>query len=613
MIGTGHYTKTNILSSIKLDKLDNPHNSHMQNKENSLYYPVDLDSFDNFSFESDKLTRSIESSDSIKYNTNDPLYLSLYFIVNQFGGVKYKWTTLHHNGVLFPPDYIQHHVPIVYDGQDINLDKESEEVATLYAAFLGTEYIENKIFNRNFWNDFKRILHKNGHANITEFDKLSFNKIRMFLDEKKVEKKEMSLEEKAEEKEQKDAIAEKYKYCEIDGKKEAVGNFRVEIPSLFRGRGNNKSSGKLKRRLFPEDFTLNLSDDAPIPDPQIPGRTWGKIVHDRTVDWLASWKDPISGKTKYVWLSSTSELKSKNDIEKFETARKLKRKIKTIREKYTEDMNSSDIKLRQTATAVYLIDTFALRVGNEKGESDTADTVGVTSLRVEHLTLMDDGMIKFDFLGKDSIRYLNIAHVPDIVYNNLKDFVAHKTKDDQLFDKINSNDINKYLQKFMKNLTAKVFRTYNASNTFSQELKKVTKKMEGYNKPDKIKLLLEHFNKANIKVAKLCNHQKNVSKTFTQQIDKINDKITELKHKIKNSTPAHAAKIRKTIKGLKMKKQIKSETRNISLGTSKVNYIDPRITIAFIKQNDIPPEKLFTKALMDKFKWAFTVDKDFKF
>ena len=189
MIGTGHYTKTNILSSIKLDKLDNPHNSHMQNKENSLYYPVDLDSFDNFSFESDKLTRSIESSDSIKYNTNDPLYLSLYFIVNQFGGVKYKWTTLHHNGVLFPPDYIQHHVPIVYDGQDINLDKESEEVATLYAAFLGTEYIENKIFNRNFWNDFKRILHKNGHANITEFDKLSFNKIRMFLDEKKVEKK----------------------------------------------------------------------------------------------------------------------------------------------------------------------------------------------------------------------------------------------------------------------------------------------------------------------------------------------------------------------------------------------------------------------------------------
>ena len=123
-----------------------------------------------------------------------------YWMLTQLGGANKKWTTLEHNGVMFPPEYIQHFTPIIYKGKEIILDKDSEEVATLYAALLGTEYIENKIFNRNFWNDFKRILHKNGHANITEFDKLSFNKIRMFLDEKKVEKKEMSLEEKAEEK-----------------------------------------------------------------------------------------------------------------------------------------------------------------------------------------------------------------------------------------------------------------------------------------------------------------------------------------------------------------------------------------------------------------------------
>jgi hypothetical protein len=38
-----------------------------------------------------------------------------------------------------------------------------------------------------------------------------------------------------------------------------------------------------------------------------------------------------------------------------------------------------------------------------------------------------------------------------------------------VFDKITSNDINKYLQSFMKDLTAKLFRTYNASNIFQKE------------------------------------------------------------------------------------------------------------------------------------------------
>ena len=38
------------------------------------------------------------------------------------------------------------------------------------------------------------------------------------------------------------------------------------------------------------------------------------------------------------------------------------------------------------ATAMYLIDHLALRVGNEKSE-DEADTVGCCSLRVEHVTL----------------------------------------------------------------------------------------------------------------------------------------------------------------------------------------------------------------------------------
>jgi DNA topoisomerase-1 len=53
--------------------------------------------------------------------------------------------------------------------------------------------------------------------------------------------------------------------------------------------------------------------------------------------------------------------------------------------------------------------------------------------------------------------------------------------------------------------------------------------------------------------------------------------------------------------------------KNISLGTSKQNYIDPRISVAFIKKFNIPIEKVFNQALQKKFQWALEVDEEFKF
>lgn len=66
----------------------------------------------------------------------------------------------------------------------------------------------------------------------------------------------------------------------------------------------------------------------------------------------------------------------------------------------------------------YLIDKLALRVGNEKGE-DEADTVGCCSLRVEHIKFEKKNTITFDFLGKDSMQYLNTVVVEPLVYKQL--------------------------------------------------------------------------------------------------------------------------------------------------------------------------------------------------
>jgi len=279
-----------------------------------------------------------------------------------------------------------------------------------------------------------------------------------------------------------------------------------------------------------------------------------------------------------------------------------------------------------------MIDNFALRVGNEKGE-DQADTVGLTNLRVEHVKFMDNNKISLDFLGKDSIRYKNTHVVNPDVYNNLFQFVQNKSNKDQLFDKIDSNSINKYLQGFMKGLTAKVFRTYNASNLFRKELDKVNKRLDSLssnnnnnNSDDTIKILLQEFNKANAKVALLCNHQKTVSKTFDSQMDKIDNAILKSKNKIKDiqkdlnkntkNSKKYNERIRKIknfIKELKAKKSLKLDTKKISLETSKANYIDPRITVAFIKKHNLPVDKVFSKALQEKFKWAFDVTPEWKF
>ena len=91
---------------------------------------------------------------------------------------------------------------------------------------------------------------------------------------------------------------------------------------------------------------------------------------------------------------------------------------------------------RQRATAVYLIDQFALRAGNEKGE-DEADTVGCCSLKFEHVTLKPPNTVIFDFLGKDSIRFYDEVTVDNQVFKNLKLFKkAPKTDGDEIFDRL---------------------------------------------------------------------------------------------------------------------------------------------------------------------------------
>jgi DNA topoisomerase-1 len=540
-----------------------------------------------------------------------------------YGGGGPQWTTLVHNGPMFAPLYEPHNIPVIINNQSYQLSGLAEEYITLYARYIDTEYVKNpklsNRFNKNFLKDWRRVLPTNIAKAFNDMTQVNVLDIKKHLDKIKEHKLNMSKEQKEKIKHEQDILEEPYKYCFINGGKMKVGNYKIEPPGIFLGRGDHPKLGCVKKRINPEDVMINISKEAPIPKPNVTNphgdKNWQKVIHNNEVVWLATWVDDISGKNKYVFTSMDSIFKSKSDLDKFDLARKLKKKVNTIRADYYEDMKNGNEVDKQLSTALYLIDNLALRVGGAKDVKEKADTVGVTSLRVEHITILDNDTIKLDFLGKDSVRYCRKVKLDPIAYENIKLFTLNKHKKTDLFDKISSASLNNYLNKMLEGLTAKVWRTYNASILFQKELDKVnTNIIDKMPEAERINYLISIFNQANTAVALLCNHQKNVSSNIELAVKKIDENIKKYKLKKKKCKDSEKLKlINAKIVTLKVNKETKIKMKNVSLGTSKTNYIDPRIIFAFIKKHNIPEDKLFNKALLVRFEWARNIDNDYRF
>ena len=76
--------------------------------------------------------------------------------------------------------------------------------------------------------------------------------------QKAEERKNWTKEQKLELKKENEKILEEYGYCLMDGHKQRVGNFKIEPPGLFRGRGDHPKMGKLKKRIRPEEIIINI-------------------------------------------------------------------------------------------------------------------------------------------------------------------------------------------------------------------------------------------------------------------------------------------------------------------------------------------------------------------
>ncbi|KAG7355073.1 DNA topoisomerase IB [Nitzschia inconspicua] len=627
-----------------------------------------------------------------------------------------QWVTMEHSGVSFPEPYQPHGIKMLYEGKPIDLTPIQEEAATFFAAMdpegmhLGNPKTAN-IFIKNFFADFRDILGKM-HV-IKDFKKCDFEPIRRHLNEQKIIRKAITDQERKANKEDRNQAMFRYGFAIVDGHLEKVGNYNMEPPGAFRGRGEHPKMGKLKSRVAPEQVSLNLSECAAVPRCDVPGHAWGDIRHDPRGQWLATWKENINNQSKYMQLAAQSSFKGKSDRFKYNKAAKLCDKIVDIRKSYKRDLKSKDKETKQLATAVWVIDRLALRVGGEKDTEEEADTVGCCSLRREHFHFDpnneggDNKEIELEFLGKDSMLFKQTIDFGATMYNeengmgvqvyeNLKGFCSKKKPTDEVFDAINPTLLNNHLKQFMDGLSAKVFRTYNASRTLQEELRK-TEASNGWKRLSAAEKVIE-YNNANREVAILCNHQRSVSKAQETQLENLGgkletlkkqkktlkailkaiaagntDKIPTKKHdekaltekaakavekakKLKEKAKTNEEKIKATeadeeakqkkreiteikfkqahlwdkvptrdqvvkkleawnnkISKMEMDLKHKDDNKEVSLGTSKINYMDPRISVAWCKRNEVPIEKIFSKTLRDKFNWAMAVEPEWEF
>ena len=540
-----------------------------------------------------------------------------------------KWTELEHNGVAFPPEHVQRGINIKIRGEILFLNREQEEIIYAWAKKKDTHYVKDAVFQSNFIDDLKKLF-PNRFKSLQKIDEIdmteAFNLVDKELKIKENEKlriKSLPREEKRRisqgKKLEKEKLKSIYGKAKINGIEVEVANWLVEPPGIFMGRGLHPLRGRWKPRVTPNDVTLNLGENASVPE-----GPWKAIVHDHYSTWLASWIEILTGKRKYVWLHDSSYLRQDNDKAKYDIAKKLENYIRAIEKEIINQMlYAKDTTKRKVATVCYLIYKLAMRVGDEK-DPDEADTIGASTLRVEHLKfpkINDKVQIEFNFLGKDSVPWQKTLEISSAdtkaLYENLLFFMKGKGQSDEIFEDITSTKVNKFLRSIDKdnlpNLTAKVFRTYIATAIVKKHLSspvlKVSKNESEFKKIYVAKI-------ANLEAAITCNHKKGIDpknpaskkswEKFEQSLANKKEKIKQLKLELKEKkwkTELQKLKKEQRIEKLEFQIRLQQETKDYNLGTSLRNYIDPRVFKSWCEYVDLDWTKIYTSTLQRKFKW----------
>ncbi len=442
-----------------------------------------------------------------------------------------------------------------------------------------------------------------GNPSASIHEEIDFSEISNYLENEKQKKLSISQTEKkklaAERKAKREELKSRYGFAEVDEQKLEIANWTAEPSCLFAGRGEHPQRGKWKEGPREEDIILNWPlDKEGKPLLPVPKGNWKGVVWEPQKMYVAKWEDKLTGKIKYVWFSDSAFLKQNREKEKFKKAENLGKQIGKIEDHIIKNLDAADENRRKVATVCWLILNPNMRVGDEK-DPDEADTVGAITLRTEHIKI-DGDTLHFDFLGKDSVRWVKNVKAPSQVIRNIRQYMADTTKE-YLFEGVDSKKVSRFLSEKIPGLTAKVFRTWRCTKTVREELEKsgVTKEDPDYLKSYSAKM-------ANLKVAEVANHKRKVPPNFDERLAKKEAKLKELKAQLLKKktegkkTEALATRVEKARLDIELTRQ----TKEYNLGTSLKSYIDPTAYVKWAKKVNFNLDKFYPKTLRKKFSWA---------
>jgi DNA topoisomerase-1 len=439
-----------------------------------------------------------------------------------------------------------------------------------------------------------------GNPDASIHQEVDFSQVAAYVEGEKAKKANLTSEDKkklaADRKVIREQLKAKFAVAEVDGQKLEIANWTAEPSCLFAGRGDHPQRGKWKDGPREEDIILNLPKDASMP----PGN-WKGVIWEPQKMYVAKWEDKLTGKIKYVWFSDTAFLKQNREKAKFQKAEALGKQIKKIEDHILSPKNlmSKDENRRKVATVSWLILNQNMRVGDEK-DPDEADTVGAITLRAEHVKIEGD-TLHFDFLGKDSVRWVKNVKAPPTVIENIAHF--SKTSKDYLFEGIDSKTVSRFLSEKMPGLTAKVFRTWRCTQTVKEELEKSGIKKED---PDYQKMFAAKM--ANLKVAEVANHKRKIPPTFQDRLVKKQERLKELEAQLvaKKAEGKKTDSAQTRIEKAKLDIELTKRTEEYNLGTSLKSYIDPTAYVKWAKKVKFDITKFYPKTLQKKFSWALS-------
>jgi DNA topoisomerase I len=548
----------------------------------------------------------------------------------QFKLGRLKWQTLQHNGIAFPPEYKPRNISISIVGEEYSLNTNQEELIYAWAKKKDTHYVRDNVFESNFLIDLRSVLPPR-FGSVKKISELDLANAYRLVDEenrlKEVEKeriRNLPRDEKRlisqSKKNERERLRSIYGMATVDGVTVEIANWLVEPPGLFMGRGQHPLRGRWKPRVLPQDVILNLGENAEVPE-----GNWKAIVNDHTSTWLATWIENLTGKRKYMWLHDSSTLRQNSDKEKYDRANILGKHINEVHEKIVSKMiNSKDLKHKKISTVCYLISKLAMRVGDEK-DPDEADTVGASTLRVEHIRFpVHQGIksIEFNFLGKDSVPWQKSLEISsrdaEALYINMELFMKGKKPNEQIFDGITSAKVNSFLRtidkKNVPGLTAKVFRTYIATQIVKEAL---ARPPISVNKRSSEMEKIYVAKSSNLVAAVTCNHKKGIdvnnpaSKQALERFQNSLEKKQEAIRKIENDLASHNWKtdlqkkrMMDRLEKIQITLRLQKETRDYNLGTSLRNYIDPRVLKSWMSHVELDWKRVFTSTLQRKFRWV---------